>query len=293
MSEISWGERRIVPAADGRRIVTYAHGEPGRPLVLVHHGTPSSGILTQSWADDAERLGVRLVGYSRPGYDDSTRSAGRTVAAAATDAAAVADAEGAERFVNWGVSGGGPHALACAALLPDRVARTAVVAGVAPYQGEGLDWMAGMGEDNVVEFGAAVQGAEALEPLLEEYAASMTESGVEEMIAAMASLLPAVDIAALRAGLGEHAHDASSVGLGSGVEGWLDDDLAFVEPWGFDLSAIEVPVLLVQGSEDLMVPAAHGEWLGRRVAGAELRRAPGQGHMSLLAHLDAVYDWLL
>lgn len=287
------GVRGEVTTGDGRTLVTYSAGEPDAPVVLIHHGTPSAGILARGWVDDAYRRGFRAVSYSRPGYDSSARLPGRTVADGAADAAAVADALGADRFSTWGLSGGGPHALACAALLPERVRRAASIAGVAPYGADNLDWLAGMGEDNVAEFGATLEGEPALRALLERIAPQMTGRGVDELIDGMSSLLPPVDVEALQRDWGRWLHDSMAVGLSEGVAGWLDDDLAFVQPWGFDLDAVTVPVLVAQGSEDQMVPAGHGEWLGAHVAGAELRRAPGQGHLSLLDRLDDVYDWLL
>lgn len=286
-------DRRQITTADGRTIAYRATGEPGRPLVLAHHGTPGAGVLADTWHQDAVDRGIRLVSYSRPGYGGSTRSAGRSVADCVSDAAAVADAEGAERFATWGLSGGGPHALACAALLPERVSRAATVAGVAPYTAPDLDWLAGMGEENVIEFGAALRGEAALRELLTPMSAPMARSTPADLKSGMETLLAPSDLAALDAGLDRYLAETMHDGLSAGPDGWVDDDLAFIRDWGFDLGALTVPVLVAQGSEDLMVPEAHGSWLAKHVRGAEPLAVPGLGHLALLDRMGDVYDWLL
>ena len=199
----------------------------------------------------AER-GWRLVGYSRPGYGESSRQPGRTVADAAADVATILDALGHDRFVVLGWSGGGPHALACAALLPDRCAAAATLAGVAPYDGEGLDWTAGMGAENVEEFMLAVTHPEQLWDVIEPQApdlANLTGAQVAEMLS---GLTDEVDRAALTGEFAEVLAANFRRAVVNGVGGWHDDDLAFARPWGFDLTAITVPVSVWQGAHDLM-----------------------------------------
>lgn len=281
-----------VTLADGRTLRTYEVGDPSGTLVIYHHGTPASGLLAQSWATDCEEKSIRMVGYDRAGYGGSSRKAGRAIADIAGDIAAVADAAGADRFCTWGISGGGPHALACAALLADRVIAAAGLAPVAPYDADGLDFLAGMGQDNLDEFGAAAQGEDALRPYLDaqrEELISTTPDGLSE---AMSSLVPEVDRRALSGDLGQHLHASMLHGLGDGVDGWIDDDLAFVMPWGFDLGSIDVPLLLLQGEQDLMVPFAHGQWLAAHT-NAEARFLPADGHLSLDAKVPDVHSWLL
>jgi pimeloyl-ACP methyl ester carboxylesterase len=256
--------------------------------VIVHHGTPSSGLLHPWWAEDAERRGIQLVAFERGGYGETPRSPGRDIAAVAEGVAALADELGVERFATWGVSGGAPHALACAALLPGRVAAAASIGGPAPYDAEGLDWFAGQGEGNVVEHEAAAAGEEVLRPLLEREAAAMLsggEGGLETLLAPPdAAILPQ-----LQDFLGRTFQEA----IGSGVDGWLDDDLAFVRPWGFDLSSIRVPVLLLHGLDDLFVPPDHARWLAQRIPGVEARLLEGEAHLSLYARIPEVHEWLL
>jgi pimeloyl-ACP methyl ester carboxylesterase len=281
-----------VPLADGRTLRTYEIGDPSGALVIYHHGTPASGLLAQGWATDCEERGIRMVGYDRAGYGASSRKAGRTIADVADDIAAVADAVGADRFCTWGISGGGPHALACAALLGDRVIAAAGLAPVAPYDAEGLEFLAGMGQDNLDEFGAAAEGEGALRPYLNAQRAELITTTPEGLSDAMSSLIPEVDRQALTGDLAQHLHAAMLHGLGDGVDGWLDDDLAFVMPWGFDPASIDVPLLLLQGEQDLMVPFAHGQWLAAHTT-SEARFLPTDGHLSLDAKVPDVHSWLL
>ena len=289
-------ERISVPSPDGRQLAATVSGPADAPLVVVHHGTPGWGDLLPGWVSSAASLGLRLVAVSRPGYAGSTRAPGRTVAGAAADTAAVADALGADSFLTWGVSGGGPHALACAALLPERVRAVAVLAGVAPFEADGLDFLAGMGQDNVDEFGAARVGEAELRGHLVPQRAALVAADPARIAAEMASLLPPVDADVLTGPTGAAVGAWMVGGLDASVDGWADDDLAFVRPWGFDPASIACPVLLVQGSEDLMVPPAHVRWLAERVrvgpAAVEVRELAGEGHISLLAGIDGVHAWL-
>jgi pimeloyl-ACP methyl ester carboxylesterase len=275
-------------------------GEPGDPRVPLvwHHGTPQSGLLLSQQLDDARRQGLRVISFDRPGYGGSTRHDQRTVADVAADVTALCDALDVGRFVTAGASGGGPHALACAALLPERVAAAASIAGVAPYDAAGLDWLAGMGDDNVEEFGAALAGPEPLRAFLDDARAQMLASGVDALVESMRSLLPAADLAVLGGELGTWLHDSMVDGLRPGTDGWFDDDLAFVAGWGFDLGAITVPVLVMAGGQDLMVPVAHGTWLAQHllahhVPGTTTMIDEGAGHLSLLADIGRAHAWLL
>ncbi len=283
----------VVTLPDGRALHAYQGGEPDGTLVIHHHGTPGSGLLRRQWADDAARRGLCLLGYDRAGYGGSSRHARRTVAHVAADIAALADSLGVDRFLTWGVSGGGPHALACAALLQDRVIAAVAVASVAPYDADGLDFLAGMGQDNLDEFGAAVEGEEVLRPYLEAQTAELLGASPDDLWEAMESLLPPVDRAALTGETAEFLHSSMTSGLRHSCDGWLDDDLAFVKPWGFDVAAIHVPVLVLQGEQDLMVPFAHGQWIARQLPAATVRLSPDDGHLSLEAKVPDVHEWLL
>jgi pimeloyl-ACP methyl ester carboxylesterase len=285
--------QREIRAQDGRLLAVAEAGDPGGQLVLVHHGTPGANVLADWWVEDAADHGIRLVGFNRPGYSGSDRHAGRTVADVAEDAAAIADALGVGEFRTWGVSGGGPHALACAALLPDRVKAAAALASVAPIAAEGLDWYDGMGQDNLNEFAAAAEGEELLSDYLSAARDGFLAAGSEGLAEEMRSLLPDADLAVLTGDVLEFIYDWMTTGLTTGYEGWLDDDLAFVAPWGFDLGTIEIPTLLLHGQQDLMVPYPHAEWLIKRIPGVEPRLSDEHGHLSLLADLAPVHEWLL
>jgi pimeloyl-ACP methyl ester carboxylesterase len=279
----------MVSAADGRRLEVFIAGADAGPLVVSHGGTPSSGRTFPPLLETARERGLRHVGYARPGYSESDRSEGRTVADCVADTAAIADHLGADHFHTLGGSGGGPHALACAALLPERVISAATIAGAAPREAEGLDWYAGMADENVEEFGLAERGAAALEPWLERETERMAGAQAEEVADALGSLISVVDREALNGDLAEFFTSSFPRAVKRGVFGWLDDDLAFVRRWGFDLSRIEVPVTIWHGAQDRFVPFEHGRWLADHVAGARPRLLADDGHLSLsIAHYGDV-----
>jgi pimeloyl-ACP methyl ester carboxylesterase len=231
-------------------------------------------------AQGAER-GVRHVAYSRPGYCGSERDRGRTIADCVRDVETIADELGIERFLTVGWSGGGPHALACAALLPERTIAAATMASVAPYDAAGLDWLAGMGDENIEEFGAVQAGEDRLSSYLEAERAEILASTADDIQAALGDLLSEVDRAVLSGEFAEYLHAGTQAALEHGVWGWVDDDLAFVADWGFDLGAISPPVTIWQGEQDRFVPFEHGRWLAEHVSGATARLPAEHGHLSL------------
>jgi len=283
-----------VRAKDGRELRVVEAGAADGFAVLVHNGTPMSRLLFRPCVEDAEQHGIRLIGYDRPGYGGSTPHPGRNVADAARDIAAIADALDIDRLATWGISGGGPHALACAALLPERVVAAASLASVAPYPAEGLDWFAGMGEANVAEFGLTLEGREALEPFLRHERDAMLAAGPVGLAEAMRTLLSPADHAVFTGETADYMFEAFRAGNEERLDGWLDDDLAFAKPWGFELEQIEVPVLLWQGAEDRFVPFAHGEWLARRIPAVDARLSRDDGHLTLLVRrVGEVHGWLV
>jgi pimeloyl-ACP methyl ester carboxylesterase len=284
---------RDILSSDGRRLHVYESGDPYGELVVYHHGTPGFGRPEDGWAQDAGRRGIRLVGYDRPGYGGSARQAGRTVTDAAADVAAIADALGVARFRTWGTSGGGPHALSCAAILPHRVIAAAAVGSPAPFRAPGLDWSAGMGDDNITEFAAAAAGEPELRRYLTPAADELVAVGPDGLATALRTLLPDVDLAALDSHLATYLYDSIAVGLLPGIDGWLDDDLAFVGTWGFEPAAIRVPVLVLQGAHDLMVPFDHGRWLAAAIPACTARLSETDGHLSLMRAIDQVHAWLM
>jgi pimeloyl-ACP methyl ester carboxylesterase len=284
-----------VDAPGGRVLQVWVEGPDGGDVVIAHHGTPSSGLPFAPSVRQAAERGLRHVTYSRPGYGDSTRDEGRSVADCAADVAAIADALGADTFSTYGGSGGGPHALACGGLLPDRVRAVASIAGVVPWGAEGVDFLEGMGQDNHVEFGAAAAGPAALKAWMDEHAQDTAEvASAEDLLKAFGDLVSPVDRAALSGEFGEHMVENERIALAGGYWGWYDDDLAFTRDWGFDPAEIAVPVSIWQGRQDRFVPFTHGEWLAGHVSGARAHLLDEQGHLSLaLASFGEILDDLI
>jgi pimeloyl-ACP methyl ester carboxylesterase len=289
---------------DGRDIEFLTAGPDDGLAFVIHDGTPVGLELYPPTVKAAQVRGLRVIQIARPGYERSTPRPGRRVADIAADTAVVMDHLGSDTFVTAGWSGGGPHALACAALLPGRCLAAASVAGVAPYEADGLDWTAGMGPENVEEFGAAVRGSEELTAFLEREAEGLRVVTGPDVAASLGGLVSAVDVAALT---GEFA-DSLAAGLRGavrdGVAGWREDDLAFVSDWGFDLGwgledllsdgPAPAPIAIWQGDQDRMVPYAHGVWLAAHIPGARTHLLRGEGHLTLtVGAIDRILDDLL
>ncbi|MHB8453069.1 MAG: alpha/beta fold hydrolase [Mycobacteriales bacterium] len=278
-----------VRTIDGRALEVLVSGPAGRTPLVYHNGTPTAPVPFDPLSDAAAAAGLTLVTYARPGYAGSDPQPGRTVAAAVADVSAILDHLGADDFLALGWSGGGPHALACAALLAPRCRGAATIGGVAPCPAEGLDWLAGMGPENVEEFTLALEGHGALEPWLEQAATHLAEIRAEDVADALGGLIPDVDRASLTGPFAEWAAAAFRRAVSTGVAGWRDDDLAFTRPWGFTLKQVSVPVTIWQGAQDLMVPFAHGQWLAQHIPGASARLFSEHGHLSLaVGHIAAI-----
>ena len=266
-----------VTLPDGRTLHAYDTGRGSRPVFWLH-GTPNIGAPPEPLSAAADRLGLRWLGYDRPGYGGSTQRPGRDIASAAGDVAAIADALGVDSFAVVGHSGGAPHALACAALLPDRVRSAVPISGYAPYGADGLDWFAGMSEAAMASLRAAVAGRaakERYEATAKEDDPGFTEADRDALDGDWAWFLDVVRPA-----------------LAAGPGPVIDDDLALVGPWGFDVTAIGVPVLLLHGGEDRLAPVGHAHWLAERITAASLRVEPADGHISVLHSAGSALDWL-
>ena len=239
-----------------------------------------------------DKAQLRMVTYSRPGYGTSTprtdRDRGWTIADDVRDTEALLDALGIDQFVTLGWSGGGPRALGCAALLPDRCRAATSLAGVAPYDAEGLDFTAGMGPENVRDFEAAALGREALAPLIEAEITELAEVTGADITAALGELVDEVDVAALTGEFADYLAESFRRASLQGPGGLLEDNLVVTRPWGFDVRDLAVPVSLWQGRHDLMVPFAHGQWLAAHVAGARVHLLDDEGHLSLWRRFDEV-----
>lgn len=278
-----------VETPDGRTLAVEDAGDRGGSPVLVHVGTPGGRRLYgPRTLADAERRKLRLISYDRPGYGGSTPQPGRSMADCASDVRAICAALGIGRLPMWGLSGGGPHVLACAALLPDLVPAVAALASVAPYDAEELDWLAGFSDAALDE----VRLMQADEPR----ARALFEADREKMLAASPAQV-ALDMQADATGaeLALLTDEAVSMqqAMAPGIEGAWDDCVAQLSPWGFDVAHISVPVLLLHGRQDQAVPFGHGEWLASHIPGVEAWFFDDEGHSLREGHIEDVHAWLV
>jgi len=285
--------QRTVRTPDGRTLAIEEAGDPNGHPVLVHMGTPNSRHLYQPNTIDAAVRGLRLISYDRPGYGGSTPQPGRSVADCAADVRAVCAELGIGRLAMWGESGGGPHVLACAALLPDLVTAVASLASPAPLDAEGLDWFAGMGELNVDGIQLFLRDPQAARAKLEADREAILATSAAELTGRLQTLLSPADAAVLKDALADYLVFCDHEGLAPSAQGWWDDGVAEASPWGFELSDISVPVLLMHGRQDRFVPFGHGQWLAEHIPGVEARLFDHDGHLTLLTNrIPEVHAWI-
>jgi pimeloyl-ACP methyl ester carboxylesterase len=272
---------------DGRELEILDNGINSESAIIFHHGTPGHASYWGDWLEAAAAQGIRALSYSRAGFGTSDRNPGRKVINVNTDIAQLLDGKNITKFVSIGWSGGGPHALA--ATCEARNVGAISLAGVGAFGVDDLDFLEGMGPENHDEFGAAIEGEATVEKWMNENAGAFKSVTGEEIIEAFGGLIGDADKAALKAGGAEQLALSYRSGLAVSFDGWIDDDLAFVEPWGFDLAAITKPVYLWQGDDDFMVPHAHSYWLEKHIPTAQLNFVPGEGHISLgIKHRTAI-----
>ncbi|MFD9126449.1 alpha/beta fold hydrolase [Kitasatospora sp. NPDC059571] len=282
---------QVVEAAGGRRLAVETTGDPsGRPVFLLH-GTPGSRVGPMPRSSVLALLGVRLISFDRPGYGGSGRMPGRTVAAASGDVTAIADALGLGTFAVLGRSGGGPHALACAALLPDRVERVAALVSLAPRFAEGLDWYGGMTRSNVQEYSEVERGVEYFGDLF-RFRSKLIRDDPHALINDLVPELPPTDRALVSdAGIRRMLLATYQEAFRHGADGWIDDVLAFTTPWGFDVASITVPTRLWHGAADQFSPVDHSRWLADHIPGADLYLEPGAAHFGALKVMTEALQW--
>jgi pimeloyl-ACP methyl ester carboxylesterase len=275
---------RTLELPDGRTLAYATWGDPAGFPILSLHGTP--GCRLNRWPNEDVYIGAGayMVTHDRAGYGRSDRHQGRSIVDEVADVAALADELGLDRFGVTGGSGGGPHVLACAALLPDRVVRAVCSVGVAPFGSSGLtedEWLAGMDPENVKEFRWAQAGEDVLTRELE----TLYEEAAKRVAVDPSSLLDDFELSeADRAAMArpeaiQVTREMTAEFAVNGVGGWVDDDLAFLRPWGFEVATISVPVLIRYGLTDVLVPAAHGEWLAENVPGCIVEIEDAGGHL--------------
>jgi pimeloyl-ACP methyl ester carboxylesterase len=281
-----------VKTPDGRQLSTQTYGDPdGRPVFLLH-GTPGSRLGPHPRGAVLHHLGIHLIAFDRPGYGESDRHEGRRVADAANDVLTIADAYGLDKFAVVGRSGGGPHALACAALLPDRVTKTAVLVGLAPREAAGLDWFDGMTEFNILEYTAAANGYAGLAALTEA-AADAVRADPDSLLRSLQAELPDPDqrVVADR-GIRSMLLETYAEALRTSAYGWTDDALAFYSPWGFEPATVTIPVLLWHGASDNLSPVSHAKWLADHIPSAAVVVQVGAAHFGALDVLPDILRWL-
>lgn len=278
---------------DGRQLEVEAYGPRDGKLLLFHAGTPSAPVMFGPAVEAAALRGLRTVIYARPGYCGSSPHPGRSVSDCIHDVAAILDAFDADTFLTAGWSGGGPHALACASLMQHRCRAAAIIAGIAPFNAEGLSFVDGMGQENLDEFAAIMAGDPALTDFIEKASAAMANVSGWEVATALGDLASSADRNALTGAFADYMATSFRKAISTGISGWHDDDLALVRDWGF-LPGAGAPVALWHGEEDRMVPQAHGRWLAAHITGVRAHYLLGEGHVSLFANrYDAILDDLL
>lgn len=291
---ISEVQTMTVPAPGGRELCLELAGESSGHPILVHGGTPNSRHLYGGWIEDAERRGIKLFSYDRPGYGGSPPEPGHSVADAAQDVRAIAQALEIDRLGVWGLSGGGPYALASAALLPELVVAAGVVGSIAPWGAPGLDYFTGMGEDNVEDIELFFSDPRAAREKAQRDREELLGVSADQVMNSMKSLLSEADAAVLNGDFAESLVRSFQDGLAPGDQGWWDDSAAHLSPWGFELESIRVPVKVWHGAHDRFVPFQHGRWLAEHVPGAEAALSETDGHLTLLVNkVGEIHEWLL
>ena len=289
-------DTQTVTATDGRTLTFAEWGDLEGFPVFSLHGAPGSRLLRHHDESAYAEVGARVITYDRPGYGGSDRDRGRRVVDCVADVTAIADELGVERFAVIGGSVGGPHSLAVAARLPERVTRAACAVGVVPFDAPDFDWFEGMDPLNVKEMGWALEGEDVLARELEREAAEMLEriAGDPSKILGDDWQLSEADRAVLaRTERHEMLRQGFNEAFRRGVWGWVDDDLCLTRPWGFDIAEIRVPIRVIYGLTDVLVPRQHGEWLARNVPNAEVVVEEHGGHMPDPDKVTEGYGWLV
>lgn len=275
--------------SDGRFLEYFDNGIASTSAIVFHHGTPGHAFAWSQWLDRAAARGIRALSYSRAGYGISDRNEGRTVLSNNGDIRQLLDSFGILNFISIGWSGGGPHALATTQLAGSKGAIT--LAGVGAYGVDDLDFLAGMGPENEEEFSEALKGEVAISAWMDANAGAFKNVTGDQVRESFGGLISQADKDVINGDFAEEMATTMRKGLAVSFDGWIDDDIAFIAPWGFSLSAITQPIQLWQGDQDLMVPHAHSFWLEKHIPTSSLNFVPGHGHISLIVkYCDQILD---
>lgn len=279
--------------SDGRHLMVERLGDPQGSPVFLLHGTPGSRLGPAPRGMVLYQRGMQLIAYDRPGYGGSDRLEGRSVGDVVKDVTTIADELGLERFAVVGRSGGAPHALACAALIPERVTRTAALVALAPKDAEGLDWFEGMAAHNVREYSTAAQDPDGVAARLTPRADEIRKDPVRLLDDLRQELTESDRMVVADAGVRSMLLRNYQEALRTSAWGWIDDALAFCSPWGFDPADIPGEVLLWHGEQDVFSPVGHSRWLAERIPGATAVLEPAAAHFDAFRALPRVLTWLL
>ncbi len=265
--------------ADGRELQYLDNATSSDQAVVFHHGTPGHSSMWSPWLSRLATAGINAIAISRPGYGSSSRQSNREVFSITSDITELLNSLGVKKFVSIGWSGGGPHSLATT--FEPRNVGAITLAGVGAYGVSDLNFLEGMGQENHDEFGAALAGETSVRNWLIENASAMQTVSGDDIREAFGGLIGVADKAVLEGDYAEEMAASMRAGIEGNFDGWIDDDIAFIKDWGFDLAKISKPVHLWQGDDDLMVPHSHSKWLEKHIPTSQLRFIPGQGHISL------------
>jgi pimeloyl-ACP methyl ester carboxylesterase len=282
----------VVSAPDGRGVAVEEWGEPAGYPVFLLHGTPGSRLGPIPRSMRLYQLGIRLITFDRPGYGLSDRWIGRKIADVAGDVERIAEALQLEEFAVLGRSGGGPHALACAALLTGRIRRVGVLAGLAPVGAKGLDWFKGMAATNTREYMTVHQQGTLISARLQVIAARVRADPMQLVANIFCDLTPSDRRIVFDAEIRRMLMETYAEAFRTSADGWIDDLLAFCSPWGFDVADITVPTMLWHGANDTFVPVGHSRWLAANISTSTVTLQSGTAHFGALDVLPDVLRWL-
>jgi pimeloyl-ACP methyl ester carboxylesterase len=283
---------QVIRLADGRALGYAEYGPADGPALFLFHGLPGSRLAApEMWPEDP--VAIRVIAPDRPGAGSSAFQPGRRLTDWAADIRQLADTLGIDRFLVAGFSGGGPHALAVAHSLPDRVIAAGSISGAGPIDTPGA--RTGMNRANRLIFWLARNAPAALWPLAAQHA-RLTKRYPAKVIdkAVHDRNLPKADRAAMASPRMRELYAATaSEAFRQGVRGFIHEARICVRPWGFDPATIKPPVFIWHGGEDVNVPVAMAQHLAAQIPDSKLTIYRGEGHLIAPEHWTEILSTLL